>query len=134
MKLRSRIWAFLAAAVLTGLADGAHAHEAVALTGGIQATDANAISKGQSVVAGKIAADFQSFAGSSENATSLVTGLGTEVLCVTNTRNRSSLDGCEGLSATSCAFNPLRHLLRQGLSIRACSKYAHVLHGTFQAH
>ena len=75
MKLRYRLLTFLTAASLAGLAGASRADEAAALTGEIQATDANALSKGQGAVTDKIVSDFQSFAGSSGNANRLVMGL-----------------------------------------------------------
>ena len=75
MTIRKRTLALLVAAALCGGAPLAHADEAAALTGEIQAMDASATSKGSGAVTGKIAADFQSFAGSKQNATALVTGL-----------------------------------------------------------
>ena len=73
MKLRYRLLTFLTAASLAGLAGASRADEAAALTGEIQATDANALSKGQGAVTDRIVSDFQSFAGSSGNANRLVT-------------------------------------------------------------
>jgi antitoxin (DNA-binding transcriptional repressor) of toxin-antitoxin stability system len=48
--------------------------------------DASATSKGSGVVTGKIASDFQPFAGSKQNATALVTGLrsGSEIMLTKN--------------------------------------------------
>ena len=76
--------AILVAAALASFAAGVQADEAAALTGEILTLDANGASKGQGVVTGKIASDFQSFAGSKANATSLVTGLrnGSEITLV----------------------------------------------------
>jgi antitoxin (DNA-binding transcriptional repressor) of toxin-antitoxin stability system len=81
MKTRRRALALLVAAALSGGAHTVAADEAAALTGEIQTMDASTITKGTGAVTGKIAADFQSFAGSKENSTALVTGLrnGSEV-------------------------------------------------------
>jgi antitoxin (DNA-binding transcriptional repressor) of toxin-antitoxin stability system len=60
------------------LSDGALAasdDDAATLTTQIQTMDASATAKGSSPVTGKIAADFEAFAGSQENSTALVTGL-----------------------------------------------------------
>jgi antitoxin (DNA-binding transcriptional repressor) of toxin-antitoxin stability system len=67
--------ALLIAAVLSGGALAASEDEAAALTTQIQTMDASATTKGASPVTGKIAADFEAFAGSNENSTALVTGL-----------------------------------------------------------
>lgn len=75
MNVRRHTLALLVAAALSGGAFPAVADEAAALTGEIQTMDASATTKGSGVVTGKIAADFQSFAGSDRNATALVTGL-----------------------------------------------------------
>ncbi|MDX1373935.1 MAG: hypothetical protein R3357_00120 [Burkholderiales bacterium] len=53
----------------------AGADEAAALTGEIMTMDGSATTKGSGVVTGKIATDFESFAGSKDNSTALVTGL-----------------------------------------------------------
>jgi len=81
MEIRQCTLALLAAAVLTGGASSARADEAAALTGEIQTMDTSAATKGSGVVTGKIASDFESFAGSKRNSTALVTGLrgGSEV-------------------------------------------------------
>jgi antitoxin (DNA-binding transcriptional repressor) of toxin-antitoxin stability system len=81
MKIGRRALALLVAAALSGGAHTVAADEAAALTGEIQTMDASATTKGSGAVTGKIAADFQSFAGSKENSTALVTGLrnGSEV-------------------------------------------------------
>jgi antitoxin (DNA-binding transcriptional repressor) of toxin-antitoxin stability system len=75
MKIRQRTLALLAAAVFVGGASAARADEAAALTGEIQTMDTSAGTKGSGVVTGKIASDFESFAGSKQNSTALVTGL-----------------------------------------------------------
>ena len=75
MKIHRRAFAFLVAAALSGGAHTALADDDAALTGAIQTMDASATSKGTGAVTGKIAADFQSFAGSTENSTALVNGL-----------------------------------------------------------
>ena len=75
MKIPQRTLALLIAAVFFGGTPLARADEAAALTGEIQAMDASAATKGSGVVTGKIASDFQPFAGSKQNATALVTGL-----------------------------------------------------------
>jgi hypothetical protein len=62
--------ALLAGSPATTLAD-----DVAGLTHEIQTLDAGAATKDKGSVAGRIAADFESFAGSSANATSLVTGL-----------------------------------------------------------
>jgi antitoxin (DNA-binding transcriptional repressor) of toxin-antitoxin stability system len=74
MLIRPRVLALLVAAALAG-ATSARADDAAALSGAIQTMDASATTKGAGAVTGKIAADFQSFAGSKENSTALVTGL-----------------------------------------------------------
>jgi antitoxin (DNA-binding transcriptional repressor) of toxin-antitoxin stability system len=61
--------------VLSGGASVASGEESAALTGEIQTMDASATTKGSGAVTGKIAADFESFAGSKENSTALVSGL-----------------------------------------------------------
>jgi len=85
MQIRPRVLALLVAAALAG-AHPARADDAAALTGEIQTMDASATTKGAGVVTGKIAADFQSFAGSRENATALVNGLrnGSEITLTQN--------------------------------------------------
>lgn len=75
MKIRRRALALLVAAALSGGAHTVAADEAAALTGEIQTMDAGASTKGSGAVTGKIASDFQSFAGSRENSTALVSGL-----------------------------------------------------------
>ncbi len=75
MKFRYRVVNLLIAASAASFATGLRADEAAALTTEIQAVDANATSRGQGVVTGKIASDFEPWAGSRANATSLVTGL-----------------------------------------------------------
>jgi hypothetical protein len=75
MKFRRHALAVLIAAALSGPTRLAYADDAAALTGEIQMMDASAVTKGVGAVTGKIAADFQSFAGSRENSTALVTGL-----------------------------------------------------------
>lgn len=81
MKIRRSALALLVAAALSGGAHTVAADDAAALTGEIQTMDASTATKGSGAVTGKIAGDFQSFAGSTENATALVTGLrnGSEV-------------------------------------------------------
>lgn len=75
MKIRRAAFALLVAAALSGGAYTVAADEAAALTGEIQTMDASATTKGVGAVTGKIATDFQSFAGSRENSTALVSGL-----------------------------------------------------------
>lgn len=75
MNVRQRVLMTLVAAALAGAMHTARADEAAALTKEIQSMDASAAAKGSGAVTGRIAADFQSFAGSKENATALVTGL-----------------------------------------------------------
>jgi antitoxin (DNA-binding transcriptional repressor) of toxin-antitoxin stability system len=75
MSFRRQAVAVLIAAALAGPAPVARADDAAALTGEIQTMDASATTKGTGAVTGKIAADFQTFAGSKENSTALVTGL-----------------------------------------------------------
>jgi antitoxin (DNA-binding transcriptional repressor) of toxin-antitoxin stability system len=75
VKIRRRALALLVAAALSGGAHTVAADEAAALTGEIQTMDAGASAKGSGAVTGKIASDFQSFAGSRENSTALVSGL-----------------------------------------------------------
>jgi antitoxin (DNA-binding transcriptional repressor) of toxin-antitoxin stability system len=75
MRIRQRTLALLAAAVFVGGASLARADEAAALTGEIQTMDTSAATKGSGAVTGKIASDFQTFAGSKQNSTALVTGL-----------------------------------------------------------
>jgi antitoxin (DNA-binding transcriptional repressor) of toxin-antitoxin stability system len=73
MRIRRRALALLAAVALSAGAHTVAADEAATLTGEIQTMDAS--------VTTKVAAGFQSFAGSRENSTALVTGLrnGSEV-------------------------------------------------------
>lgn len=75
MNFRQTTVVFLVAAALAGTGSAAGADEAAALTGEIQTMDASATTNGSGAVTGKIAADFESFAGSQENSTALVTGL-----------------------------------------------------------
>lgn len=75
MNVRQRVLMTLVAAALAGAMHTARADEAAALTKEIQSMDASAAAKGSGAVTGRIATDFQSFAGSKENATALVTGL-----------------------------------------------------------
>lgn len=75
MDIRQRTIAALLTAALAGTAYPVFADDAANLTTEIQAMNANAATRGSGVVTGKIAADFESFAGSNENATALVTGL-----------------------------------------------------------
>jgi hypothetical protein len=75
MKLRQPALALLVAAALLDGAPQARADEAAALTGEIQTMDASAATRGSGVVTGKIASDFEAFAGSRQNSTALVTGL-----------------------------------------------------------
>ena len=86
MKIPQRTLALLIAAAFFGGTPLARADEAAALTGEIQAMDASATAKGSGVVTGKIASDFQPFAGSKQNATALVTGLrsGSEIMLTKN--------------------------------------------------
>ena len=82
MKNRPLICVLLIAAdVLLSGAYAADLDEPAVLTGEIQAMDATASARGTQVVSDKIASDFESFAGSKENSTALVTGLrtGTEI-------------------------------------------------------
>lgn len=81
MLIRPRVLALLVVAAALAGATTARADDAAALTGAIQTLDASATTKGAGAVTGKIAADFQSFAGSKDNSTALVTGLrnGTEI-------------------------------------------------------
>jgi antitoxin (DNA-binding transcriptional repressor) of toxin-antitoxin stability system len=75
--MNTRPWTVvtLIVATLAGGVRPALADETAALTTEIQTMDANAATKGSGAVTGKIAGDFESFAGSKENATALVTGL-----------------------------------------------------------
>jgi hypothetical protein len=75
MNFRQVTLALLVAVALSGGALAASDDDAAALTGQIQTMDARATTKGSSQVTGKIAADFEAFAGSRENSTALVTGL-----------------------------------------------------------
>jgi hypothetical protein len=75
MQIHRRVLSLLIAAALSGGAHTVAADEAAALTGEIQTMDTSATTKGTGAVTGKIAGDFQSFAGSKENSTALVTGL-----------------------------------------------------------
>ena len=75
MNIRQRIVSALAATALAGIVYPVLADEAADLTTEIQTMDAKVATTGSGVVTGKIAADFESFAGSKENATALVTGL-----------------------------------------------------------
>ena len=81
MTIHRTALALLVATALSGVALADSGDEAAALTGEIQTMDASATTNGSGVVTGKIAADFETFAGSQENSTALVTGLrgGTEV-------------------------------------------------------
>jgi len=81
MNIRKRTIATLLTATLASAAYPVLADDAANLTTEIQAMDANAATRDSGVVVGKIAADFEPFAGSNENATALVTGLrnGSEV-------------------------------------------------------
>jgi hypothetical protein len=82
MKIRRCALALSIAAMLSGGAQAVLADDAAALSGEIRTMDRGASVKGGGAVTGKIAADFESFAGSSENATALVSGLrsGSEVI------------------------------------------------------
>lgn len=75
MNIRQRSITALVTVALAGTVYPVLADEAADLTTEIQTMDANAATTGSGVVTGKIAADFESFAGSSENANALVTGL-----------------------------------------------------------
>jgi antitoxin (DNA-binding transcriptional repressor) of toxin-antitoxin stability system len=75
MNFRQITVVFLVATALAGTGSAASADEAAALTGEIQTMDGSATTNGSGAVTGKIAADFESFAGSEENSTALVTGL-----------------------------------------------------------
>ena len=75
MELRQRTIAILAVSVLTGVMHLARADDAALLTDEIMTMDSSATTRGSGAVTGKIAADFQSFAGSKDNSTALVTGL-----------------------------------------------------------
>jgi antitoxin (DNA-binding transcriptional repressor) of toxin-antitoxin stability system len=76
MNIRQRTIVTLIAAALAGAAHSAlAADEAAALTTEIQIMDSSTATKGSGAVTGKIAGDFESFAGSNENSTALVTGL-----------------------------------------------------------
>ena len=81
MKLLRPVLALLAGAALSVGPHAAAADDAAALTGEIQTMDASATTKGSGAVTGRIASDFQSFAGSRDNSTALVNGLrsGSEV-------------------------------------------------------
>jgi len=75
MKIRSSLCIPCLVAALTGSAYAAEVDEPALLTGEIQAMDAGASTRGATVVSDRIATDFESFAGSKENASALVTGL-----------------------------------------------------------
>jgi antitoxin (DNA-binding transcriptional repressor) of toxin-antitoxin stability system len=75
MNFRQVALALLFAVVLSDGALAASDDDAATLTTQIQTMDASATAKGSSPVTGKIAADFEAFAGSQENSTALVTGL-----------------------------------------------------------
>jgi len=75
MNFRQVTLALLVAVGLSGGAWAAGEDDAAALTTQIQTMDASATTKGSSTVTGKIAGDFEAFAGSNENSTALVTGL-----------------------------------------------------------
>lgn len=81
MKFHFRVLALLVAVAFAGGMRTAAADDAAALTTEIQRMDAGATTRGGGAVTGKIAGDFESFAGSKRNATALVTGLrnGSEV-------------------------------------------------------
>jgi hypothetical protein len=68
-------FALLAAAALAAAPLAATADDAAALTTQIQSLDTTAASRSPGAVTGRIAADFQSFAGSPSNSFSLVDGL-----------------------------------------------------------
>jgi hypothetical protein len=59
MKFRNRVLTLLVAGSFASFAGGVRADEAAALTGEIQALDANATTKGQGVVSGKIGSQFE---------------------------------------------------------------------------
>ena len=84
MKIRPHIIAVVVSAALASAFNSARADDAMALTHEIVVMDAAATSHGSSTVTNKIAGDFESFAGSSKNATALVTGLreGSEITLV----------------------------------------------------
>jgi len=75
MNFRQTTLGLLVAAALSGGAWAASGDEAAALSGEIMTMDGSATTKGSGVVTGKIATDFETFAGSKENSTALVTGL-----------------------------------------------------------
>jgi antitoxin (DNA-binding transcriptional repressor) of toxin-antitoxin stability system len=78
MRFRRTTLAFLITAALASPALAAESgDETTALNGAIQTMDTTATTKDSGAVTGKIAADFESFAGSQENSTALVTGLRT---------------------------------------------------------
>ncbi len=77
MRTCNRTIATLAAAAMLGGAHAVRADEAADLTGAIQTMDASAASRGQGAVTGRIASDFESFAGSQHNSTALVNGMRT---------------------------------------------------------
>jgi antitoxin (DNA-binding transcriptional repressor) of toxin-antitoxin stability system len=81
MKFQSRTLVLLAAVALAGGTRTAAADDAAALTTEIQKMDGGATTRNAGVVTGRIAGDFESFAGSKQNSTALVTGLrnGSEV-------------------------------------------------------
>ena len=83
MKTRRHTLAILVAAALAGTMSAARADDAAALTHEILVMDA-AATNGSSNVTNRIAADFQTFSGSRQNATALVTGLreGSEITLV----------------------------------------------------
>jgi len=76
MRFRRTTLAILIAAALASPALAAESgDETTALNGAIQSMDTTSTTKDSGAVTGKIAADFESFAGSEENSTALVTGL-----------------------------------------------------------
>jgi len=75
MTFRKTTLAILISAALSGPVLAENGDETTALNGAMQTMDTTAATKDSGAVTGKIAADFESFAGSQENSTALVTGL-----------------------------------------------------------
>jgi len=75
MTFRTATLAILISAALSGPVLAENGDETTALNGAMQTMDTTAATKDSGAVTGKIAADFESFAGSQENSTALVTGL-----------------------------------------------------------
>ena len=122
MKIRPHIIAILVNAALAGTMNGAHADDASALTHEILVMDSSAGSRGSGTVTNKIAADFESFAGSQKNATALVAGLreGSEITLVQRGQRTATFTpatGKMGYGNVSTSLALAQHqLAQQGIS------------------